>query len=321
MGKLHKFVASAAVMSAVAIGFTTLADADTYTVKSGDTLWDIARNNGTTVENLMKDNNLTSSLIFPGDQLTFQANVVAKEKVEATGTYRVVLGDTLYRIANKFGTTVDNLVALNKIANPNFILVGQELKIKETTVKQGTKPVNKETKVSNVEVKKEVKSVEKKVGTSVVETKKEEPKPVVAKVAEPAPAPVVAKPEVVAPTPVPAVPVVNTNVSNKAASILAAAKAQIGVYQDCTMLVTNALKTVGINFHGWPVGYMSLGDVVSESAAQPGDLVYYANGGLGVAHIAVYAGNGQAVHGGWNGNQTVLSTAYVGSTPVFIRVR
>jgi hypothetical protein len=39
-----------------------------------------------------------------------------------------------------------------------------------------------------------------------------------------------------------------------------------------------------------------------------------------MAHIAVYAGNGQAVHGGYNGNQTVVFSANVGSGPVFIRV-
>ena len=48
--------------------------------------------------------------------------------------------------------------------------------------------------------------------------------------------------------------------------------------------------------------------------AQPGDLLYYADGGGGQAHIAVYLGNGQAVHGGFNGNETVKFSANVGST-------
>lgn len=87
------------------------------------------------------------------------------------------------------------------------------------------------------------------------------------------------------------------------------------------MLVTNALAAVGINYHGWPAGYLSLGTTVSAAEAQPGDLLYYADGGAGVAHIAVYAGNGQAVHGGYNGNQTVVFSANVGSGPVYIRVR
>ena len=109
--------------------------------------------------------------------------------------------------------------------------------------------------------------------------------------------------------------------SSKGTAIYQAALSQVGAIQDCTMLVTNALKAVGINYHNWPIGYMSLGIVVSASEAQPGDLIYYANGGTGYAHIAVYAGNGKAVHGGWLGNQTVVNTANVGSGAVYIRVK
>lgn len=112
----------------------------------------------------------------------------------------------------------------------------------------------------------------------------------------------------------------NATNSNVAASgsVASAALGQVGVYQDCTALATNALRAQGISFHGWPAEYMSLGSITSSP--QAGDLIYYANGGTGVAHIAVYIGNGQAVHGGWLGNQTVVSSAYVGSGPVFIRI-
>ncbi len=109
-------------------------------------------------------------------------------------------------------------------------------------------------------------------------------------------------------------------VSGMGASIAAAAYAQIGVSQDCTMLATNALAAVGVNYHGWPAGYLSLGRTVSAAEAQPGDLAYYQNGGMGMAHIAVYVGNGMAVHGGWNGGTTALHSVNVGSGPVFIRV-
>lgn len=102
--------------------------------------------------------------------------------------------------------------------------------------------------------------------------------------------------------------------------IVSAAYGQLGVWQDCTMLVTNSLAAVGINFHDWPAGYLTLGTVIDASQAQPGDLLYYMDGGSGVPHIAVYAGNGMAIHGGWNGNQTVVYSAYVGSGPVFIRI-
>ncbi|GAA4045178.1 hypothetical protein GCM10023063_35050 [Arthrobacter methylotrophus] len=108
--------------------------------------------------------------------------------------------------------------------------------------------------------------------------------------------------------------------SGRGAAIAAAAYAQLGVAQDCTALASNSLAAVGINFHGWPADYLSLGRTVSAAEAQPGDLVYYQNGGMGMAHIAVYVGNGMAVHGGWNGGTTALYSVNVGSGPVFIRV-
>ncbi|MDM7990812.1 NlpC/P60 family protein [Arthrobacter sp. zg-Y877] len=105
-----------------------------------------------------------------------------------------------------------------------------------------------------------------------------------------------------------------------ASTIASAAYAQLGVGQDCTRLVTNALAAAGINHHGYPASYLSLGRTVSAAEAMPGDLIYYANGGMGLAHIAVYVGGGQAVHGGFNGGSTVVAPAELGSGGVYIRV-
>lgn len=78
--------------------------------------------------------------------------------------------------------------------------------------------------------------------------------------------------------------------------IAQAALAQLGRTQDCTALATNSLASVGINFHDWPEGYAKLGSWTSSP--KPGDLCIYSG------HIAVYIGNGMAVHGGWNGYTT-----------------
>ena len=367
MTKLQKLVAATAIVSTVGVGLAQIADADTYTVKKGDTLWDIAINNGTTVDQLMQDNNLTSSLIFPGDKLTYNTTVAQVAQAKEQGYYTVVLGDTLGKVANRFGVTVDELVKLNNISDPNLIYVGTVLKVDGNAVKTAEVTVPKATVVENTPEKTVAKVdpvqtvapkaaatvaptapaaaskaaatpvAPAKAETKAVETKKEEaPKaevkkeapvatPAVAKAAEkPAATPAVATaaPTVTAKTQAPAAAATTQAASsNKGAAIYQAALAQLGTFQDCTMLVTNALKAVGINFHDWPAGYMSLGTVVPASQAQPGDLVYYANGGMGAAHIGVYAGNGQAIHGGWNGNQTVLNTANLGSGPVYIRVK
>ena len=378
MSKLQKLVAATAIVSTVGVGLAQIADADTYTVKKGDTLWDIAINNGTTVDQLMQDNNLTSSLIFPGDKLTYNTTVAQVAQAKEEGYYTVVLGDTLGKISNRFGVSVDQLVKLNNIDNPNLIYVGTVLKVSENaaakaevTVAKAENTVAKATVVENTTEKTvakvdPVQTVPAKPAVTAVATPKAEVKketPAVAPKAEvkketPAAAPkaevkketpaVAPKAEVKKETPAaapkaevkkettvataapsvaakPAAPAAAATTqaasSNKGAAIYQAALAQLGRYQDCTMLVTNALKAVGINFHDWPIGYMSLGTVVPASQAQPGDLIYYANGGLGMAHIAVYAGNGQAVHGGWLGNQTVLNSANVAGGAVYIRVK
>ena len=322
MSKLHKLVATTAIVSTVAFGLAQVADADTYTVKKGDTLWDIAVNNGTTVDQLMHDNNLTSSLIFPGDKLTYNTTVNQVAQAKQEGYYSVVLGDTLGKISSRFGVSVDELVKLNNISNPNLIYVGEVLRV-DAAAAAKTQTTAATVAKASVTQTTSAQTVVKVDPTATVAAK---PAATPAPAATPVPA---AKPAPAA-TPAPAAkpaatpaPAATTQVasSNKGAAIYQAAMAQLGRIQDCTMLVTNSLKAVGINFHDWPAGYMSLGTVVPASQAQPGDLVYYANGGLGFAHIAVYAGNGQAIHGGWNGNQTVVNSVNVGSGPVFIRVR
>lgn len=349
MSKLQKLVAATAIVSTVGVGLAQIADADTYTVKKGDTLWDIAINNGTTVDQLMQDNNLTSSLIFPGDKLTYNTTVAQVAQAKEEGYYTVVLGDTLGKISNRFGVSVDQLVKLNKLENPNLIYVGTVLKVSENaaakaevSVPKAEATVAKAAVVENTTEKTvakvdPVQTVTAKPATAVapkVEVKKETPAAPKAEVKKEAPAAApkaavkkettvaTAAPSVAAKPAAPAAAATTQAASsNKGAAIYQAALAQLGRYQDCTMLVTNALKAVGINFHDWPIGYMSLGTVVPASQAQPGDLIYYANGGLGMAHIAVYAGNGQAVHGGWLGNQTVLNSANVAGGAVYIRVK
>ena len=460
MSKLHKIVATTAFVGTVAVGGSQIADADTYTIKSGDTLWDIAVNNGTTVDALMQDNNLSSHLIYPGDKLNYSSNssssVEKLAQVKNDGYYTIALGDTLGTVADKFGTSVDNLVEINNLSNPHLVYVGQVIKVDGNAAPKATPAVAQaapvqaapvqaapvarvqaapvaqtrvvapaaQTKVAApaAQTKVAAPAAQTKVAAPAAQTKVAAPAAPAAqtKVAAPAaqtkaaapaaqtkaaapaaqtkaaapaaqtkaaapaaqtkaatpapaaqtkavtttapktetkaaaqtPAPAAqtkaatpapkaetkaatqtkaatpapkAETKAATQTPAPAAqtkPAATTTPSgSKNAAIYQAALAQVGRYQDCTMLVTNALKSVGINYHDWPAGYMKLGTQVSASQAQAGDLIYYANGGTGLAHIAVYAGNGQAVHGGWLGNQTVVNTANVGSGPVYIRVK
>lgn len=100
-------------------------DNDTYTVKSGDTLYGIANKYNTTVDAIKDLNNLTSNTLSIGQTLKIPSN---SDSAVTTNTYTVVKGDTLYGIAQKFGITVDELKTLNNLSS-NTLSIGETLKV------------------------------------------------------------------------------------------------------------------------------------------------------------------------------------------------
>ena len=98
-------------------------DTNTYTVKSGDTLYGIANKYNTTVDKIKSLNNLTSNTLSIGQVLKIPLQTSTN-----TSTYTVKSGDTLYGIANKYNTTVDEIKKLNNLTS-NTLSIGQELKI------------------------------------------------------------------------------------------------------------------------------------------------------------------------------------------------
>lgn len=103
-----------------------------------------------------------------------------------------------------------------------------------------------------------------------------------------------------------------------AQGIVNAALAQLGVYQDCTALVEKSLRAIGVPAGdlGTRVGeYTALGGVLVEGDYAPGDILIWDRGPGAFGHVAVYIGNGQAVHGGFQGNQTVVASAFLDGRP------
>ncbi|MCC9625249.1 LysM peptidoglycan-binding domain-containing protein [Thalassospira sp. MA62] len=113
----------------------------TYTVKSGDTLYSIARTYGVTVSALAAANNITNySLIYVGQVLIIPGTTVTPPP-STTVKYTVKSGDTLYKIATMYNTTVAKIATANNITNVNSIYVGQVLIIPTTTVTPPTTTV------------------------------------------------------------------------------------------------------------------------------------------------------------------------------------
>ncbi|CAI3478789.1 LysM peptidoglycan-binding domain-containing protein [Enterococcus cecorum] len=129
----------------------------TYTVSVGDTLWAISRKFGVTITQLKSWNNLSSDMIYVGQKLSIQTgtgntavtpspSTPANPTTPSTSiqdnaqTYTVVAGDSVWKIANQFGISMDELRSLNHIQN-NFIYPGQVLKIRLISSSNGTTTV------------------------------------------------------------------------------------------------------------------------------------------------------------------------------------
>ena len=100
-----------------------------YIVKKGDSLWSIASKNNTTVDNIKKLNNLSSNNLSVGQVLKLSYNA-KNEDIKESNIYTVKKGDSLWLIANKYGTTVDELKSANNLKS-NTLYIGQTLIIPE----------------------------------------------------------------------------------------------------------------------------------------------------------------------------------------------
>lgn len=105
---------------------TAAASPEIYTVQEGDTLWNIAHHNGLTVERLMAINGLTTDKLSigqelllgeeqdaPADQITAENSSSVPAPTETV--YMVQAGDSLWSIAVRHGTTVEEIMSINQL--------------------------------------------------------------------------------------------------------------------------------------------------------------------------------------------------------------
>ena len=193
--------------------------------------------------------------------------------------------------------------------------------VKETVATASQEAVKKETEQKAAEV------VETPVttteATDTTETPAETPAPeqtetpAPEQTVTPAPEQTTPAPEVQAPAETPATSTLGQRISAEAQKLVGVTD---GLW--CTQVVQQALANAGVSdaYQLWPDQYAGQYGYYTNDP-QEGDLLYYNNGGRGVDHIAIYIGNGQAVHGNYEG-KTVIASAYLSTaaSPQFIRV-
>lgn len=185
--------------------------------------------------------------------------------------------------------------------------------VKETVATASQEAVKEETEQKAAEV------VETPVttteATDTTETPAETPAP--EQTVTPAPEQTTPAPEVQAPAETPATSTLGQRISAEAQKLVGVTD---GLW--CTQVVQQALANAGVSdaYQLWPDQYAGQYGYYTNDP-QEGDLLYYNNGGRGVDHIAIYIGNGQAVHGNYEG-KTVIASAYLSTaaSPQFIRV-
>ena len=254
-----------------------------YTVKEGDTAWDIAYANNLSYDEFVeinKGDGFDPDTILPGDKIviskmvpyvnvttkqTFSAKEMVEPEVEYVEDSSMYKGEAKVKEEGKAGSKVVNYsqTSVNNAISDKTVL-------KEKVTKEATKTVV-------------IKGTKERSDSASSAT-------------------------------------ATVYGSGRGGSIASAARSLVGAHMDCVSLASSALARAGISFRGWPEQFLGLGSRVpgGVGAAQPGDILVYrytngANGGAHYDHVAVYVGGGMAVHGGWRGNSVVLASAYIGS--------
>ena len=114
-------VATVLLGASVALSSVGVASATSHTVKSGDTLWKIGNQYGVSTQTIMNLNNLSSTVIYPGQVL----------KINNITTYTVKSVDTLWKIGNRYGVSYNSIMQWNNLSSTE-IYVGQKLTIYES---------------------------------------------------------------------------------------------------------------------------------------------------------------------------------------------
>lgn len=259
-------MASFATFAGVSVAGIAPAHAD-YTVERGDTLSEIAaQHDNVTVSTLMQSNGLSSSLIYPGQRLSFSGSSSSSESA-STKTYTVVSGDTLSEIAAQHGTSVSALMSENGLTS-TLIYPGDQL-----TIPGGSSSASSNASTSSSRSN-------SPASTSTTSNSPEKSSAATQTASKSAPSTSGASWAI-------------STASSSSASYRLGANGE-GNQWDCSSFTQKALSQDGKSIPRTSAAQYASAQKISKDQLRSGDLVFYGNGG--VSHVAVYVGNGQIAH-------------------------
>lgn len=246
------------------MGSMVVAAQSTYVVKAGDSLWDISRSCGISVDEIKQLNGLSSERLSIGQTLKLSKSVnipTQQVKINAgsSNVYVVASGDSLWSIAGKCGTSVEKILALNGLKS-------EKLQIGDKLIISGNIPAVKPVPA---------------------------PAPVAAPAPTPAPAPVAE------PVSRSGENLDGARLVDSAAQYLGTPYQYSGSSPggfDCSGFTSYVFGQAGISLPRTAAGQFDIGTAVDRSELMAGDLVFFRCGGGGIDHVGIYCDNGKFIH-------------------------
>lgn len=295
------------------------------TVKSGDTLWDLAKQYNTSVENLLSLNSLSSDLIKPGQVLKVNGTVATTDQDTDTQqttttttpsvtvsanhvTYTVKSGDSLYSIAQAYGVSVDSLRSSNSLGS--VLTVGQTLTINDptktpttTTTTSTSSTTTANAASSSTTATQAAASSSSAASSSATTTQASSTTAASSSAATQASSTTAASSSTSQTSSNSSTSTTTSSTSVSASSVISYAEQFIGVPYvsggttpngfDCSGFVQYVYAHFGVSLPRTSEAQSTIGSAVSVSSAEPGDLIFWrrrVGPTYDVYHVGIYLG-------------------------------
>ncbi len=287
---------------------TTKGSGPTYQVKSGDSLGRIAKKSGTTVAELQRLNQLSSSALKPGQNLRLPA-VVARQSSNSTAkpatktgsskpvadktattaspTHLVKKGESLYRIARKRGVSVEELTRLNRLTN-NRLQPGQQLLLGQASQRVEAKSAKPSATPAEKRLASNSASLSGAEEGAACPAPTEEQEPTLLSSSE-------ADPERLA----------KTIGKLRALPYRFGGNGRSGI--DCSGFVQRVYREFAIDLPRSAREQYSLGAPVERNQLQQGDLVFFRTYAKYPSHVGIYLGDNKMVHASTRSRKVIIS--------------